>query len=77
MPSCPVVLQRGILALRRRPIGDFTSSSSFLEKVKLVNAGAIQMGLFDERNLFEVQHPDFAGEGLVAFATMIWSRNGH
>jgi transposase len=33
---------------------------------KLVTAGAIQMGLFDERNLFELSHPDFPGERLVA-----------
>lgn len=33
---------------------------------KLVNGGWIQMGLFDERNLFEIEHPDFPGERLVA-----------
>jgi len=33
---------------------------------KLVNSCAIQMGLFDERNLYEVTHPDFPGERLVA-----------
>jgi len=33
---------------------------------KLANSGAIQMGLFDERNLFELKHPDFPGERLVA-----------
>jgi hypothetical protein len=33
---------------------------------KLATSGAIQMGLFDERNLFEVKHPDFPGERLVA-----------
>ncbi len=33
---------------------------------KLVAGGAIQMGLFDERNLFELIHPDFPGERLVA-----------
>jgi len=33
---------------------------------KLVQAGSIQMGLFDERNLFEFTHPDFPGERLVA-----------
>ena len=33
---------------------------------KLVASGAIQMGLFDERNLYEVTHPDFPGERLVA-----------
>jgi len=33
---------------------------------KLVKKGKIQMGLFDERNLFELTHPDFPGERLVA-----------
>lgn len=33
---------------------------------KLVDAGAIQMGLFDERNIFELDHPDFPDERLVA-----------
>ncbi len=33
---------------------------------KLVDCGAIQMGLFDEQNLFELLHPDFPGERLVA-----------
>jgi transposase len=33
---------------------------------KLVSGGSIQRGLFDERNLFELRHPDFPGERLVA-----------
>lgn len=33
---------------------------------KLVKSDAVQMGLFDERNLFEVVHPDFPGERLIA-----------
>ena len=33
---------------------------------KLVNDKTIQMGLFDERNLFELTHPDFPGERMVA-----------
>jgi len=33
---------------------------------KLVTNGSIQMGLFDERNLFELTHPDFPGERLIA-----------
>ncbi|MCF6239148.1 MAG: IS1634 family transposase [Candidatus Marinimicrobia bacterium] len=33
---------------------------------KLMSAGAIQLTLFDERNLFELTHPDFPGEKLVA-----------
>jgi len=33
---------------------------------KLIAGGSIQRGLFDERNLFELTHPDFPGERLVA-----------
>jgi transposase len=33
---------------------------------KLFDHGVLQMGLFDERNLFELTHPDFPGERLVA-----------
>ncbi len=33
---------------------------------KLVEDGSIQMGLFDERNLFELEHPDWPGERLIA-----------
>jgi len=33
---------------------------------KLLNCGSVQMGLFDERNLFELTHPDFPGERLMA-----------
>ena len=32
---------------------------------KLVEDGAVQMGLFDARNLFEITHPDYPGERLV------------
>ncbi len=34
---------------------------------KLVDGGQLQMGLFDERNLFEISdHPDFVGQRLIA-----------
>jgi len=33
---------------------------------QLLQGGHLQMGLFDERNLFELAHPDFPGERLVA-----------
>jgi len=33
---------------------------------ELVHVGALQLGLFDERNLFEFTHEDFPGERLVA-----------
>jgi transposase len=32
----------------------------------LLHDGALQMDLFDERNLFELEHPDYPGERLVA-----------
>ena len=32
----------------------------------LVQGGALQLGLFDERNLFEFSHPDFPNERLMA-----------
>jgi transposase len=32
----------------------------------LVDSGELQLGLFDERNLFELSHPDFPGERLIA-----------
>lgn len=33
---------------------------------KLIDGGSLQLGLFDEHNLFELTHPDFPGERLVA-----------
>ena len=33
---------------------------------KLIDAQALQLDLFDERNIFEFMHPDFPGERLVA-----------
>jgi transposase len=32
----------------------------------LVEGGALQLGLFDKRNLFELTHPDYPGERLMA-----------
>jgi transposase len=32
----------------------------------LLDGGHLQLGLFDERNLFELSHPDFPGERLIA-----------
>lgn len=33
---------------------------------ELVEGKTIQLGLFDEKNLFEIEHPDYPGERLVA-----------
>jgi len=32
----------------------------------LIDDGQLQLGLFDQRNLFELSHPDFPGERLIA-----------
>jgi len=32
----------------------------------LLESGQLQLGLFDDRNLFELEHPDYPGERLVA-----------
>lgn len=32
----------------------------------LLDGGALQLGLFDERNLYELTHPDYPGERLIA-----------
>jgi len=34
--------------------------------IKLVSGESLQLGLFDERNLFEFTHPDYPGERLIA-----------
>ena len=33
---------------------------------KLINSDSLQLGLFDEKNLFEFTHPDYPGERLIA-----------
>jgi transposase len=33
---------------------------------KLINSESLQLGLFDEKNLFEFVHPDYPGERLIA-----------
>ena len=43
-----------ITALRSEAIGE------------LIEQGHVQLGLFDQRNLFELTHPDYPGERLVA-----------
>ena len=40
----------------------------------LVKGGHLQLGLFDERNLFEMEHPDIPGERLVACRNTVLGR---
>lgn len=41
---------------------------------KLVEGGALQLDLFDERNIFEFAHPDYPGERLVACRNLVLGR---
>jgi len=41
---------------------------------KLVEGGALQLDLFDERNIFEFTHPDYPGERLVACRNSVLGR---
>jgi len=62
-----MIAQKQIDALRKQEEGVDWITALRTEAIrKLVEQGHIQMGLFDERNLFELTHPDFPGERLVA-----------
>jgi transposase len=60
-----MICKAAIDELRRQHFGWITALKSSQIRV-LLDDGALQMDLFDERNLFELQHPDFPGERLVA-----------
>jgi len=51
--------------LRPEGLGWITALKSGAIRELMAN-GSIQLGLFDERNLFELVHPDYPGERLVA-----------
>jgi hypothetical protein len=67
-----LVADRGMITSARieddlRPAGLEWISALRAPQIKaLVESGAIQLSLFDETNLFEVSHPDYPGERLVA-----------
>jgi hypothetical protein len=61
-----MIAQKQIDALRKIDGVDWIAALRPDAIKKLVTSGAIQMGLFDERNLFELIHPDFPGERLIA-----------
>ena len=61
-----MITQKLIVALRDIDGVDWVAALR-PEAIKvLLGSGVIQMGLFDQRNLFELTHPDFPGERLVA-----------
>jgi hypothetical protein len=61
-----MISQKQINALKQRAGIEWITALKTGAIRKLVDGGHIQFGLFDERNLFEVTHPDFPGERLVA-----------
>jgi len=61
-----MITQKQISALTDMGSVDWITALDSQTIRTLVEAGDLQMGLFDERNLFEVAHPDYAGQRLVA-----------
>ena len=61
-----MISQKQIDALRERPGMEWITALRSEAIHALVEGGQLQHGLFDERNLFELRHPDYPGERLVA-----------
>lgn len=61
-----MISQKQINELKQRDGIDWITALRTGAIRKLVDGGLIQLGLFDQRNLFEFVHPDFPGERLVA-----------
>ena len=60
-----MICQKHIEELRHRGAVDWITALKSGAIRKLVEAGPLQLGLFDERNLFEFTHPDYPGERLI------------
>jgi hypothetical protein len=61
-----MISQKQIKGLRERPGMDWITALRSEAIHALVAGGHLQLGLFDERNLFELRHPDYPDERLVA-----------
>ena len=61
-----MISQKGIDELQTLSAVDWITALKSAQIRCLVDAGGLQLGLFDERNLFEFTHPDYPGERLVA-----------
>ena len=61
-----MISQKQINALRELPGMDWITALRSDAIQKLLQGGHLQLGLFDERDLFELHHPDYPGERLVA-----------
>ena len=61
-----MITQKQIDVLRKLDDVDWLTAMRPGAVRHLVEDGSIQMGLFDERNLFELEHPEWPGERLIA-----------
>jgi len=61
-----MISQTQIERLKESPGIDWITAVKNGTIAKLVNAQVIQLDLFDERNLFELTHPDYPDERLIA-----------
>jgi transposase len=61
-----MIAQTAIDALKTQSGVDWITALKNGAIRELTATGSLQLGLFDERNLFEIAHPDYPGEHLVA-----------
>jgi transposase len=61
-----MISQKGVAELRQLAGVAWITALKSAQIRPLIEAGSLQLGLFDERNLFEFTHPEFPGERLVA-----------
>jgi len=61
-----MISHKAIAVLREQPGIDWISALKSASIRALIQQGQLQLDLFDERNLFELKHPDYPGERLVA-----------
>jgi transposase len=61
-----MITQHQIQTLAKRGGIDWITAVRTETIKKLMVSGQLQLGLFDERNIFETTHPDYAGERLIA-----------
>ena len=61
-----MISQKGIDELKTHPGVDWITALKSAQIRCLVAAGGLQLGLFDERPLFEFTHADYPGERLIA-----------
>ena len=69
-----MISQKAIKQLRKDEGLQWITALRSTQIRTLVEGGQLQLGLFDERNLFEMQHPGYPGERLVACRNTVLGR---